>query len=79
MGSLFYKDHTIVSSGRPAGSADDPVGYLPVAVISWSRPDSNRRVLHLLKSEKLYPTANEASAVALEQAKAWVEHHMLER
>lgn len=79
MGSLFYKDHTIVNTGRPAGSVEDPVGYLPVAVISWNRPDLRRRVMHILKADKLYETVEEASAVALEQAKAWVEHHELER
>jgi hypothetical protein len=55
------------------------VGYLPLAVISWRRPDGSCRVLHFPKSQRLYPTPEEASAVALEQAKAWVEHHMLER
>jgi hypothetical protein len=35
--------------------------------------------MHILKADKLYETVEEASAVALEQAKAWVEHHELER
>lgn len=78
MASLFYKDHAIVNTGRPAGSVEDPVGFTPVAVISWNRPDLRRRVMHILKSQKLYPTAEEASAVALEQAKAWVERHTRE-
>ena len=79
MGSLFYKDHAIVNTGRPAGSVEDPVGFTPVAVITWNRPDLLRRVMYVLKSQKLYPTPEEASAVALEQAKVWVERHRLER
>jgi hypothetical protein len=79
VGSLFYKDHAIVITGRPAGSADDPVGYVPVAVISWNRPDVRRRVMQVLKSEKLCDTPEQASAVALEQAKAWVERHRVKR
>jgi len=79
MGSMFYKNHTIVNTGRPAGSAEDPVGYLPMAVITWNRPDLRRRVMQIVKSEKLHETAEEASAVALEQAKAWIEHHSRER
>jgi hypothetical protein len=76
---LFYKDHAIVTSGRPAGSVEEPVGYLPVAVISWSKPDLQRQVMHTLKSQKVYDTPEEASATALEQAKAWVHHHDLHR
>jgi hypothetical protein len=76
---LFYKDHAIVITGRPAGAADDPVGYLPVAVISWNRPDVRRRVMQVLKSEKLCKTPEEATAIALEQAKTWVERHRRER
>ena len=79
MGRTFYKDHAIVTTGRPAGSVEDPIGYLPVAVVSWNTPDLRRRVMQVLKSEKLYPTSDEAGAVALEKAKAWVERHALER
>ena len=50
-----------------------------MAVITWNRPDLRRRVMQIVKSEKLYETAEEASAVALEQAKAWIEHHSRER
>ena len=79
MGSLFYKDHAIVTTARPAGSVGDPVGYLPVAVISWNKPDLQRRVTQILKSEKFCETPEEATAVALEQAKAWIEHHKIVR
>jgi hypothetical protein len=79
MGSFFYKDHAIVNRGWPAGSAEDPVGFMPLAVISWNTPDLRRRVMQVLKSQKLYRSAEEASVVALEQAKAWVECHLRER
>jgi hypothetical protein len=79
VGWLFYKDYAIVNTARPAGSADDPVGYIPVAVVSWDRPDVSRRIMQVIKSEKLCNTLEEASAVALEQAKVWIERHKLER
>jgi hypothetical protein len=79
MGSLFYKDHSIVVTGKPEGSVDDPVGYVPVAVISWDRPDVRRRVMQIIRSEKLCKSPEEASSVALEQAKLWVERHTLKR
>jgi hypothetical protein len=79
MRSFFYKDHTIVITGKPAGSADDPVGFIPLAVISWNKPDFQRRVMHAIKLQQLYSTPEEASAAALEEAKAWVEFHRLER
>ncbi len=63
----------------PPAPVEDPIGYLPVAVVSWNTPDLRRRVMQVLKSEKLYPTSDEAGAVALEKAKAWVERHALER
>jgi hypothetical protein len=75
MARLFYKDYAIINAAKRAGSADDPVGYAPMAVISWDRPDLRRRVMQILKSEKVYSTVEEASAVALEHAKAWVERH----
>jgi hypothetical protein len=76
MVSLFYKDHTIVNTGRPAGSVEDPVGFLPIAVISWDIPDQSRRGMHILKSRGLYRTAGEASAAALEEAKLLVDRHL---
>jgi hypothetical protein len=78
MGSFLYKDHAIINTGRPAGSVEDPVGFMPLAVISWNTPDLRRRVMQILKSQKIYRSAEEASAVALEQAKAWVERHILD-
>jgi hypothetical protein len=76
---LLYKDHAIVNTARPAGSPDDPAGYIPVAVVTWDRPDVRRRVMQVIQSEKLCKTPEEASILALEQAKAWVERHKFER
>jgi hypothetical protein len=75
MAPVIYKDHTIIASGKPDGAADDPAGFVPVAVIAWSRPDRQRRVMHILKSTTLYARAEEAQVAALKNAKAWVDFH----
>ena len=46
---------------------------LPMAVVSWKHAGPRRRVMQVVKSERLYRTSEEAGAVALEKAKAWIE------
>jgi hypothetical protein len=75
MGNVLYKDHAIVASGKPAGAPDDAIGFTPVAVITWDKPDEQRRVMYILKSKDVYMSVEEASVKALEQAKQWVERH----
>jgi hypothetical protein len=75
MGRILYKDHTIVNSGRPFSHRE--AGYIAVAAISWQTRDGIGDV-HLLSLMELYPTEEEASAAALEEAKAWIDRHRRE-
>ena len=77
MGQVLYKNHLIVNTGRPSGTGGDPAGFIPVAAISWKTPDSKRN-MYLIKLRKLYPTVEDASAAALQEAKAWVDSHRLD-
>jgi hypothetical protein len=76
MGQFHYKEYTIVYTGRPSGSAEDPAGFIPVAVITW-QATATRRATHFVKLSELRATAEEARAAAAEAAKAWVDRHSL--
>ena len=78
MSKVFYKDHTIVNSGRPVGSVENPAGFSPLALISWNLPDKQRRVMHRLQFGTPYATAEQAAAAALKKAKAWVDSHSVQ-
>jgi hypothetical protein len=72
---VLYKDHTIVNGARRPGFGDTSEGFIPVAVITWQMPDSRRRIMQLVKMRKVYSSADEASIVALEEAKRWIDTH----
>ncbi|HEX2225755.1 MAG TPA: hypothetical protein VHM64_01350 [Candidatus Binatia bacterium] len=76
MAQFHYKEYTIVNTGRPSGSAEDPVGFIPVAVITW-QATPYKRAVHFVKFSELRATAEEARATAAEAAKAWVDNHSL--
>jgi hypothetical protein len=75
MGRTLYKDHIIVNSGRPFSRREASGGFVAVASISWQTRDGAGDV-HLLSLNKLYATEAEASAAALEEARAWVDRHV---
>lgn len=74
---VYYKDHTIINTVRPSTAAQNPALYMPSAIISWNMPDRLRRVMYCLNLQKPYCTVEDARTVALEEAKAWVDHHIL--
>lgn len=75
MVKVFYKNHTIINTGLPEGSVQDPIGFVPLALISWNRPDRQRRVMQRLQFGTLYSSTEDAAKAALKKAKAWIDHH----
>ena len=75
--AVCYKDHAIINTARPSTSDQDPPAYIPMAVISWNMPDRLRRVMHCLTLQNLYRSLEDARTAALEEAKEWVDHHIL--
>jgi hypothetical protein len=73
---VFYRDHTISNVSRLYGSGRDPAQVTPIALITWSRPDALRCVMCRVICEKLYPTEEDASVAAIEQARMWVDRHV---
>jgi hypothetical protein len=67
-----YKRHMIVAGGSKSTTADN---YIPVAYIGWDIPAGERNSYALVASER-FATFEEASAFALEAAKAWVNRHI---
>jgi hypothetical protein len=76
MRRIVYKNHTIVNTGRPF-SRYVSRGFVASAAISWETREGSGDV-HLFSLTALYPTEEEASTAALEDAKAWIDRHSLE-
>ena len=76
MRQTVYKNHTIVNTGRPF-SRYVSRGFVATAAISWETREGSRDV-HLFSLTALYPTEEDASTAALEEAKAWIDRHNLE-
>jgi hypothetical protein len=63
--------HTIVAGASYDQTSAD---YIPVAYIGWELP-ADERGSHALLAPERFATFEEASAFALEAAKAWVDRH----
>jgi hypothetical protein len=66
-----YKRHTIVAGASRSQTAEN---FIPVAYIAWEVTAGDRGS-HAMMSRDRFPTFEEASAFALEAAKAWVDRH----
>lgn len=72
MSSLLYKGHSIIYSA----AFDEFTGkYAPTGQIVWHTVKSKHGT-HSFTLSKLFSTANEATAVALEQAIAWADERL---
>ena len=70
--TVVYKDHSVachVSLSR------DQKNFVPMAAISWK--SQGRLLVYFLRSNKECPNGEDANAVALEEAKLWVDRHQL--
>jgi hypothetical protein len=76
MRQTVYKNHTIVHTGRPF-SRYVSAGFVAAAAISWETREGSGDI-HLFSLITLYPTEEEASTAALEEAKTWIDRHSLE-
>ena len=69
MGTLFYKNYAIT----PGALRDETTGkYAPTVHIAWRGADGKRDMNSFTLSQRC-STFHDASAVALEQAKAWAD------
>jgi hypothetical protein len=68
---LLYKSHTIVAGGSRSQTADN---YIAVAYIAWEITPGQRGT-HALMLPGRYASFEEASAAAVDEAKAWVDRH----
>jgi hypothetical protein len=74
MSSLLYKGHSIIY----AAALDELTGkYVPTGQIVWHTV-KRRHGAHSFTLSKLFSTANEAKAAAVEEAMAWAEHRLLD-
>lgn len=77
MRQIVYKNHTIVNTGRPFSHYNTSAGFVAAAAISWQTREGSGDI-HLFSLFTLYPTEEEASTAALEEAKVWIDRHSLE-
>ena len=69
MSTLFYKDYAIT----PGALLDESTGkYAPTVHLAWREADGKRDSRSFTLADRC-STFNEASAKALEQAKAWAD------
>jgi hypothetical protein len=71
--TVVYKDHTIACH---IALSPDEKHFFPRAAISWKR--QGRLLVYFLRSDKKCSNGEDANAVALEEAKLWVDRHQLE-
>jgi hypothetical protein len=72
---FLYKDHSIYCSG----ARDKNTGkYEPVASITWTTSEGNRAEHFLTSSERCH-TQIYAVAVALDEAKLWIDRDLAKR
>jgi hypothetical protein len=71
---LIYKNHTVIAGAAPSHTSST---FIPVVYIAWEiKP--NERQSHSIVSDARYSTFEQASAAALDEAKAWVDRHTAE-
>jgi hypothetical protein len=73
---VLYKDHTIVYSSREIKINKERRHFIPLAVIAWMDFTTGKSPVHSLRFRAGYTSAEEARAVALNDAKYWVEHRL---
>jgi hypothetical protein len=71
--AVVYKDHTIACH---VVLSPDQKHFVPRAAISWKI--EGRLLVYFLRSNKECSNGEDANAVALEEAKLWVDRHQLE-
>jgi hypothetical protein len=71
---LYYKHHIIVAGASRSQTADN---FVPVAYIAWELTVGERGRHAMISSER-FPTFEDASSAAVEDAKAWVDRHAAE-
>jgi len=72
-GFLVYKDHTIIASA----ARDETTGeYEAIASITWVDADGKRGIHVLTNAPERCASRDQASAAALEIARAWVARRL---
>jgi hypothetical protein len=74
MGTMVYKDHVITTDATWDKLTQQ---YASLVRIVWESGDGKREV-RSFALPKQYPTFDEAYAHALESAKAWADHRLVE-
>lgn len=69
---INYKRHIIVAGASRSSQTADT--YIPVAYIAWEITGTERRSHAMVPTER-FPSFEEATAFALQAAKAWVDRH----
>jgi hypothetical protein len=73
MAHMIYKEHTIVYSSRLGGDVENPAGFLPIAAVVWTDLNWGVRRVENLKLRGVYHSDEEARAMALSEARLWVD------
>jgi hypothetical protein len=73
---VLYKNHTIVYSSREIKINKERRHFIPLAVIAWTDFTTGKSHVHSLRFRAGYTSPEQARAVALSQAKYWVDHRL---
>ena len=68
---ITYKNHTVIYSANA-----DTIGFMPLAMVSWTPRPSVGTTTIFIRTRKTYPTENAAMEAALQEAKSWIDNHL---
>jgi hypothetical protein len=66
-----YKNHSVIYSANA-----DTIGFMPLAMVSWTPRPSVGTTTIFIRTRKTYPSEKAAMDAALQEAKSWIDNHL---